>query len=104
MRAHAGEAIVQAYALVGTAPGTFTATTDHAKWIRVLSTCGAGEAVNDEIEASGAATTFTITVSSLTTTAVQGTASFTFDDGSMLSGTFDVPICTTSDAENTTCF
>lgn len=104
MKFHAGETIVQAYGLTGTVPGKFVPKNGDTKYASVASTCAAGQSVEGKIDKRGDATASEFTISSLSATAVAGTFTMTFDDGSSLSGSFDLPVCAQSEAEKSTCY
>lgn len=101
---HAGETIVQAYNLVGTAPGTFAAKESDTKYASLKSTCASGQKINDHVDKAARATTSEITLTSVGATSVEGKISITFDDGSSVSGDFSVPVCGMADAEDATCY
>lgn len=105
-KVHAGETLVQLFALTGTAPGAFTSANKDVKYATVAATCASGTPVSagGAVSASGRATTSTVTISSLTASGAQGTLDLVFDDGSKASGSFDVPTCTATTFENAVCF
>lgn len=98
----AGATIVQLYNLSGKAPGEFTASAD-TKYATLLPACPSGSSVNDYVAGASRATTTKITVDSLTATKATGEVQMTFEDGSTIEGSFDVPICGVVEAENATC-
>lgn len=103
-KVRAGETILQAYSLVGTAPGTFKVDEDTVKYARVKSDCASGTHVTDNVsEASGTATGVTVTVTAVSATEVSGTIDATFSDGSF-SLPFAVPTCAEVEpGDNATC-
>jgi hypothetical protein len=108
-RIHAGESLVQAYGLQGTAPGKFTGGPDgfDVKYATVASTCTAGQRVEQSVDkhSDASASDADITLSSLTATNVEGDVTLTFKDGSSISGHFFVPTCASeNDLEHATCY
>lgn len=91
----AGETLVQAYGLEGSAPGTFTPKHDDVKFVRIGAGCGAGARITDHVEGTGRSTKSTFTISKRTSALVEGTLSITFDDGSSVEGSFAAPVCAT---------
>jgi hypothetical protein len=104
-RFRGGTTVVQAYNLGGTAPGAFKPQSDHVKYARVKSGCPVGAPIDDNVETSSSASpaNTTISISKQTATEVEGEMSVTFKDGSTVSGSFSVPICSESEAEDAIC-
>ena len=101
-RFRAGETLLQIYHLVGTAPGPFT--TNEIKYASVAATCPSGQPVKGALIATkGRVTMSNVMLSSVTSTVIEGQLTAIFDDGSAVKGTFSVPICATSQAENAAC-
>lgn len=98
----AGATVVQLYNLSGTAPGEFTASAD-TKYASILPACPSGAPVNEYVAGASRATTTTVTVDTKTDTRVTGEVHMTFEDGSSIEGSFDVPVCGVSESENATC-
>jgi hypothetical protein len=98
----AGATIVQLYNLAGKAPGEFTASAD-TKYATLLPACPSGSSVNDYVAGASRATTTKVNIDTLTDTKVTGEVHITFEDGSQVDGSFDVPICAVVEAENATC-
>jgi hypothetical protein len=99
---HAGEMIVQAFGLQGTAPGVLTS--DEVKYASVASGCQSGAAVENNVSRASDATSASISVTRLTTS-VDGTLDIRFQDGSYVSGSFSVPFCALqADFEDAVCF
>lgn len=105
---HAGEAVVQAYGLKGSAPGTFSAASPAMEDIKYASVgaCSSGQPVESSIaKKSDDTTTSEITISKLGTTQVEGRLTLDFADGSSVSGSFFVPICPPpTDGAKSTCY
>jgi hypothetical protein len=101
---HAGEVIIQLYGMTGTAPGTFTSANGDVKYASVSATCASGQRAEQNIAKAGSVKTSTITISKLTSTDVEGNAELSFDDGSTLSGSFQVPICSATTPETSVCY
>lgn len=98
----AGETLLQAYHLVGKAPGKFT--TSEIKYASVAATCPSGQPIEGTLVVQkGRATMSDVTLSSVTASVIEGNLTVTFDDGSSVTGSFSVPICATSEAEKATC-
>src|SRR5262249_9603088 len=91
---HAGETLVQMYALKGTPGGPYTSETNDIKYATVRTTCTSGAPVETSVARAAAVTTPPITIKTVTSWSVEGTADITFDDGSAANGTFIVPTCT----------
>ena len=99
---HPGETLLQVYHLAGTAPGKFT--TDEIKYASVSTTCPSGQPIEGTAVAKkGRATSSDITLSSVTASVVEGKLTVSFDDGSTVTGSFSVPVCSASESENATC-
>jgi hypothetical protein len=99
-----GTTIVQAYGLVGKAPGAFKSDHEDVKYATVSPTCPSGQPIGEQnVAKAGRAKTTTIEVTTLGDTSVEGTIDVTFDDGSSVSGSFSVPMCSQSQAEKATC-
>jgi hypothetical protein len=104
-KAHAGETLVQAYALTGTAPGVFAASVEQTiKYASVDPSCPSGQGVEGRTNKTGRATQSEISISKLTATEVEGKLTLSFDDGSSLSGTFTVPTCASAASKSVTCY
>jgi hypothetical protein len=101
---HAGEALVQAYRLAGTAPGTFTNAGD-TKYVRVKATCTSGQPLGTgDIDKASRADTATFSLTQLSATVATGTMSASYADGSSVAGSFSVPICEATVPETSACF
>ena len=98
----AGSAVVQVYGLAGTVPGDFVPSSD-TKYATILPACPSGASVNEYVGSASRATTTKVTVATKTATQITGELQLEFEDGSSVSGAFDVPICSVSEAENATC-
>jgi hypothetical protein len=102
---HPGEMLVQLYTLKGTAPGAFVPEHNDVKYATVASTCPSGEPLGQaNVEKAARATSTTVTIAALTATAVDGTVSITFEDGSSVSGDFNLPTCSSTTPESSICF
>lgn len=103
-RFKAGTTIVQAYGLSGSVPGPFVSTNDDMKYATLSATCASGAPVEANVENASRAVTAKTTISlSKLDTEVAGEMTMEFEDGSKVSGSFVVPICSESEAENATC-
>lgn len=103
-KVHAGETLVQIYNLKGSAPGAFTPANNDIKYARVKSSCPSGQSVEQNVDTSSRVATSDITVSRLTDAEVEGNLKLTFADGSSLSGTFKLPLCTYPNVEGGSCY
>jgi hypothetical protein len=100
---HAGETLVQVYNLKGKVPGAFTSDGD-VKYASVNGSCASGQSVEGSVSAKGRVTKSDFSITKMTATEVEGTLNITFDEGSTISGSFSLPICSTSEAEKATCY
>lgn len=98
----AGEAIVQVYGLMGSAPGDLTS--GEVKYATIKQNCASGAPIEGNVErASSVKGTTTVKVTAKSATQLEGSMDLTFEDGSFLKGTFKVPSCANEMPEGATC-
>jgi hypothetical protein len=98
---HAGETLVQVYALNETPSGKFVA--GEVKYATVAADCATGQPIQNHVDKHAMATGSEFTISTFASV-IEGKLSFTFDDGSSLAGDFSVPMCGNEATETDTCF
>ena len=102
---HAGETLLQAYGLEGTAPGKFTPADNDVKYASIAASCASGQAIEGSVDKHSDVSAADVTLSSVSSTTVEGDITLTFKDGSNVSGHFAVPVCSVdNDLEHATCY
>lgn len=97
-----GEAIVQVYGLMGTAPDDLTSS--EVKYVTIKQSCASGAPLDANIDkASRVKGTSTVKITAKSAAQVEGSMDVTFEDGSFLKGTFKVPSCASEMPEGASC-